>query len=233
MVPYALAGPGRPGGTARPPHDDAPLHLIEYRMDILILAILIATGTFMLNAKEQRKRIALLGRHLAHYQIEKLMEALTDGYLRALGESTDERRNQIWSLLSTTESQLTEQFSRFAADFAKVDGAHTRVSRLSVSIPFAEKLLPGYTFDMRRALAIHARGIAHVAQNTSHLSPKERAFMMTAELFLMQHTCHWFCKSKTIATARMLARHQTPHEQLVTSVSAETRKAYLALIQGH
>ena len=61
-------------------------------MDILILAILIASGTYMLNAKEQRKRIALLGSHLANYQIEKLMEALTDGYLRALGESTDERR---------------------------------------------------------------------------------------------------------------------------------------------
>ncbi|WP_298212664.1 hypothetical protein [Acidovorax sp.] len=201
-------------------------------MDILILAILIATGTYLLNAKEQRKRIALLGKHLANYQIEKLMEALTDGYLRALGESTDERRSQIWSLLSTTESQLTEQFSRFAADFAKVDEAHTRVSRLSLPIPFAEKLLPGFTFDVRRALAIHARGIAHVVQNTSHLSPKDRAFMMTAELFLMQHTCHWFCKSKAVATARMLARHQTPHEQLIASVSAETRNAYLALIQG-
>ena len=79
-------------------------------MDIIILAILIATGTFMLNAKEQRKRIALLGKHLANYQIEKLMEALTDGYLRALGESTDERRSQIWSLLSTTESQLSERY---------------------------------------------------------------------------------------------------------------------------
>ena len=61
-------------------------------MDILILAILIATGTHMLNAKEQRKRIALLGSHLANYQIEKLMEALPEGYLRALGESTDELR---------------------------------------------------------------------------------------------------------------------------------------------
>lgn len=201
-------------------------------MDILILAILIATGTYMLNAKEQRKRIALLGSHLANYQIEKLMEALTDGYLRALGESTDERRAQIWSLLSTTEAQLTEQFNRFAAEFAKVSEAEARISRLSLSIPFAEKLLPSMTFDMRKALAIHARGIAHVAQNTSHLAPKDRAFMMTAELFLMQHTCHWFCKSKAIATARMLARHQTPHEQLVNSVSPETRKAYLALIQG-
>ena len=201
-------------------------------MDILILAILIATGTFMLNAKEQRKRIVLLGSHLANYQIEKLMEALTDGYLRALGESTDERRSQIWSLLSTTESQLSEQFGRFAADFAKLDEDHTRVSRLALSIPFAEKLLPALTFDMRKALAIHARGIAHVTQNTAHLTPKDRAFMMTAELLLMQHTCHWFCKSKTVATARMLARHQTPHEQLVASVSADTRRAYLALIKG-
>ena len=201
-------------------------------MDILILAILIATGTFMLNAKEQRKRIVLLGSHLANYQIEKLMEALTEGYLRALGESTDERRSQIWSLLSTTESQLSEQFGRFAADFAKLDEERTRVSRLAVSIPFAEKLLPALTFDMRKALAIHARGITHVAENTAHLTPKDRAFMMTAELLLMQHTCHWYCKSKTVATARMLARHQTPHEQLVASVSAETRKAYLALIKG-
>ncbi len=196
------------------------------------MAILIATGTYMLNAKEQRKRIALLGRHLANYQIEKLMEALTDGYLRALGESTDERRSQIWSLLSTTETQLAEQFSRFAAEFAKEPQATTRVSRMAMAIPFADSILPSATFDMRKALAIHARGIAHVVQNTGHLSPKDRAYMMTAELFLMQHTCHWFCKSKTIASARMLARHQTPHEQLVASVSAETRNAYLALIKG-
>ena len=201
-------------------------------MDILILAILISAGTFMLNAKEQRKRIVLLGSHLSNYQIEKLMESLTGGYLRALGESTDERRTQIWNLLSTTESQLSEQFGRFAADFAKLDEERTRVSRLAVSIPFADKLLPALTFDMRKALAIHARGISHVAENTAHLTPKDRAFMMTAELLLMQHTCHWYCKSKTVATARMLARHQTPHEQLVASVSADTRKAYLALISG-
>src|SRR6218665_2836855 len=112
-------------------------------MDLLILAILIAAGTFMLNAKEQRKRIVLLGRHLANYQIEQLMQALTDGYLRALGESTDERRSQIWSLLGTTESQLSEQFDLSAADFAKVDKAHTHVIRLPLPIPFAVKIFPG------------------------------------------------------------------------------------------
>ncbi len=196
------------------------------------MAILIATGTYMLNAKEQRRRIALLGSHLSNFQIEKLMEALTDGYLRALGEPTDERRTQIWNLLSTTESQLSEQLTRLAADFSKVNEEQARVSRLGIALPFAEKALPSFTFDMRRALAIHAQGVANVVQNTGHLSPKDRAYMMTAELFLMQHTCHWYCKSKTIATARMLARHKTPHEQLVASVSPATRKAYLALIQG-
>ena len=30
-------------------------------MDLLLMAILIASGTYMLNAKEQRKRIAILG----------------------------------------------------------------------------------------------------------------------------------------------------------------------------
>ena len=201
-------------------------------MDLLFMAILIASGTYMLNAKEQRKRIAILGMHLSHYQIEKLMEALTEGYMRALGESSAERRDQVWSLLSTTERQLSEQFSQFAADFAKVSEEDARVSRLPIALPFADKLLPALTFDMRQALAIHAKGIAHVVQNTAHLATKDRAFMMTAELFLMQHTCHWYCKSKTIASARMMARHQTPHEQLVASVSAETRNAYLALIKG-
>jgi hypothetical protein len=56
------------------------------------------------------------------------------------------------------------------------------------------------------------------------------AFTMSAELFLMQHTCHWFCKSKTVASARMLARHKTSYEQLVASVAPDTRTAYCALV---
>ena len=53
-----------------------------------------------------------------------------------------------------------------------------------------------------------------------------------AELLLLQHTCHWYCKSRTVASARMLARHQTPYPQLVASVSPATRQAYLALTRG-
>ena len=196
------------------------------------MAILIASGTYMLNAKEQRKRIAILGMHLSQYQIEKLMEALTEGYLRALGENTPERRDQVWALLSTTEQQLSEQFDRFAADFAKVSDEDARVSRLPIALPFADKLFPAATFDMRKALAIHAKGITHVMQNTGHLSAKDRAYMMTAELFLMQHTCHWYCKSKPVASARLMARHQTAYAQVIDAVDPATRRAYLALVKG-
>jgi uncharacterized RmlC-like cupin family protein len=48
----------------------------------------------------------------------------------------------------------------------------------------------------------------------------------------MQHTCHWYCKSKTVASARLLARHHTSYEQVLAAVSAETRTAYGRLIGG-
>jgi hypothetical protein len=51
-----------------------------------------------------------------------------------------------------------------------------------------------------------------------------------AEMFLMQHSCHWFCKSRTIASARMLRQHQTSYEQALHVVSPETREAYLAVL---
>lgn len=201
-------------------------------MDFLILTLLLVAGAYILNAQQQKKRIVLLASHLGQYQIEKLMEALTDGYLRALGESTPERSEQIWRLLHTTESQLAEQFKHLAADFAKEGEANTRVSRLKLPLPLATILFPKATFDLRKALAIHARGIADAAIQDTKVLPRDRAYTMSAELFLMQHTCHWFCQSAVVASARMLARHQTSHELLIASVAPETRSAYLALIQG-
>ena len=53
---------------------------------------------------------------------------------------------------------------------------------------------------------------------------------MSAELFLMQHTCHWFCKSKTVASARLMARHKTTYEQVLASVAPATRDAYQKLL---
>lgn len=201
-------------------------------MDIFTLAILLTAGVYFLNRQHQRKRILLLGECLRPYQIEKLMEALTEGYLRALGESTPERRGQIWHLLATTENQLCEQFGRFAADFAQVDAASARISRLALPLPLADVWWPQATFDMRKALTIHARGLTRAAQGRPGQSERDRAFTMSAELFLMQHTCHWFCKSHAMASARMQARHQTPYAQLVASVSPETRRDYLALVRG-
>lgn len=201
-------------------------------MDILTLTLLLLVGLYWLNNRHQRQRILLLGRHLHPYQIEKLMEALMDGYLRALGESTPERREQIWHLLATTENQLSEQFQRFAKDFAQVDPASTRISRLALPLPMADVWWPQATFDMRQALAIHARGLARALQARPGQSERDRAYTMSAEILLMQHTCHWFCKSHALASARMLARHQTPYAQLVASVSPETRRDYVALLRG-
>lgn len=199
-------------------------------MEILTLVALIAAGAYILKSRDQRQRIALLGSHLGRYQIEKLMESLTSGYLRCLGEDDPERRQQIWSLLDSTEEKLSAQFDSFAAEFARTPEADTRVSKLPVAIPFATKLFPAATFDLRQALMIHARGIAGVMKNEANRSAKSKAFTMSAELFLMQHTCHWYCKSKTVASARMLTRHQTSYEQLIDAVSPETREAYLGLI---
>ena len=199
-------------------------------MEIFILLMLIAIGAYALKSRDQNRRIALLGSHLGKHQIEKLMESLTEGYLRALGESDPERRIQIWNLLITAEMKLCEQFSRFVAEFSKVEAADARVSKLAFAIPHADKLFPGATFDLRQALAIHAQGIADAAKNSLNQTPKKKAFTVSAELFLMQHTCHWYCRSRTVASARMLARHKISYAQLLASVSPETRQAYGALI---
>jgi hypothetical protein len=199
-------------------------------MEIFVLAMLIAVVAYVLKARDSSRRIALLGSHLGKYQIEKLMESLTAGYQRALGETDAERRQQIWHLLDSTESKLSEQFSSFAAEFSTVPEQEARVSKLPVPIPFADRLFPAATFDLRKVLLVHAQGLSSAAQNSLQRTPKDKAFAMSAELYLMQHSCHWFCKSKTIASARMQMRHQTSYAQLLASVPAPTRRAYGALV---
>ena len=199
-------------------------------MEIFVLAMLIAIGAYVLRARDSSRRIALLGSHLGKYQIEKLMESLTAGYLRALGETDAERREQIWHLLDSIEGKLSEQFSSFAAEFSTVPEQEARVSKLPLSMPFADKLFPGATFDLRKVLLVHAQGLSSAAQNSLQRTPKDKAFAMSAELYLMQHSCHWFCKSKTVASARMQMRHQTSYAQLLASVPAPTRRAYGALV---
>lgn len=201
-------------------------------MDILFLAMVIAMAWQLLKARYQGRRMALLGEHLSQFQIEKLMETLTQGYLRALGEADAERREQIWSMLGTAEASLSEQFNRFAANFARVDALQTRVSKLPVALPYADQLFPGATLDLRALMQVHAKGIEAAVRNDTARSPRDKAFTLLAELFLMQHTCHWFCKSRTVASARLLARHKTSYEQVLSAVAPATRAAYQALVKG-
>ena len=201
-------------------------------METYVLFIALAVGAYLFASWEQKQRIALLGGHLQNYRIEKLMETLTEGYMRALGEESPQRREQILELMQSNEASLSSQFTRFAADVSKLDAGSARVSRLPWSIPFADRLFPGAMFDLRKALDIHARGIANVVQNADNRSPKDRAYVLSGEMLLMQHTCHWFCRSKTVASARLMARHKTTHKQVVAAVSPETRREYLQLIGG-
>ena len=82
---------------------------------------------------------------------------------------------------------------------------------------------------MREALRLHARGISRAVEEQD-AAPKDRAFAILAEMLLMQHTCHWYCRSKAVASARMLASHQTSYEQLVGGVLPQTRQEYLGLV---
>ncbi len=201
-------------------------------MDILILAMLGISGVWYLRLSEQKRRIGLLASFLGKYQIETLMENLTQGYLRALGEEDPVRREQVLNMLATAEQSVAQQFGSFATEFARLDEEQTRVSTLGFALPLATRLLPRATFDVREAFRIHARGLAEAAGNEPRRSPRDKAFILSAELLLMQHTCHWFCRSKATASARMLVRHQTPYTQLVASVGEATRRDYEALLRG-
>ena len=197
-----------------------------------LLSLLVTLGLVLhwFNSQDRRERTALLASQLRPFQIERLMQQLTEAYMRALGESDAERQAQVLQAQHAAEAQLAEQFQSLARAFAQLPAPQART--LKLALPGIDKVLPQATFDTRRVLQVHADGIARVVRNDSGRAPRERAYTLMAEMFLMQHSCHWFCRSKTIASARMLAQHQTHYEQAVQAVSPETREAYLALVQG-
>lgn len=197
-------------------------------MELLSLLFILATAIHWLNVQGQRKRTALLAEQLRPYQIEKHMSQLTGAYMRALGESDLERQQQIMQLQTQDEEQIVSEFQNLAREFAKLSAPVTR--GFKIALPFVDQLSPKATFDMRRLLEVHAQGIERTVSNAQGLGTKERSFRMMGEMFLMQHSCHWFCRSKTIASARMVAQHQTRYEQALDAVSPETRRAYLAVI---
>ena len=199
-------------------------------MDIFVVVALLALGLHVLKLREQKQRIALLGSYLGKFQIEKLMQDVLSGYQRALGEADADRQAQVWRYLEPQEQTLSAQFGRFVLEFAKVPEPQARASKLTLAWPFVAQLFPVTTFDMRKLLSVHSHGITQAVTQGQTQTPKSKAFTVMAELLLMQHSCHWFCRSKVVASARMLARHQTSYDQLLESVDSDTRQAYLAVV---
>jgi hypothetical protein len=201
-------------------------------MDALLLWMLLAGGVWMFKRQEERQRIVLLSGCLRKYRLEERMSQLTDGYLRALGERDPDRSGPIWHNLEATESALQHELQQLATDLRAVWGERLRVIRWPASFPMATRLFPQHTFDLRAVVELHAQGLQATLRNAEGLSDRDRAFRATAELLLFQHSCHWFCRSRSVASARLLARHQTAYDQVLAAVSPATREAYRRLVQG-
>ncbi|MCB1960177.1 MAG: hypothetical protein KDE68_06590 [Rhodocyclaceae bacterium] len=201
-------------------------------MDPAALIFAFVFGFFALKTVDQRRRIALLGTHLQKYSLEKHMQTLSEGYLRALDADTPERQSQIWELMQATERALADQLERLAQEMARLDPDRLRISRLPLALPWVDRLFPGMAFDLRDALRLHARGIARAIEDQPGRSARDKAFTVLAEMYLFQHTCHWFCRSRTVASARLLARHKTAYVQVIAAVSPDTRRDYTALTAG-
>jgi len=199
-------------------------------VDFLLLLPFAFIALWLARSRVQQQRIVLLSRYLSNHGIEKNIATLSQGYLRALGEADAGRREQVWNVLRGTEQALCREMRQLARDFAGAEPAGTRVSKLAIWLPGASSL--GGTFDMREALRVHARGICSAVDDEAAPSAKDRAYTISAEMLLMQHTCHWFCRSKSVASARMLANHRTSYTQLVGAVLPRTRADYLALTEG-
>lgn len=199
-------------------------------MDLIFVPAVLFTALFFFNRQQQHQRIVWLAALLRPFEIEKLMEQLSTGYLRALGESDPARSEPIWNNLRATEQRLGEQMDRLATQAAREDAAQTRISRWPLAAALAARWLPASTVDLRALLALHTRGVAEVLANPDALNRRDQAYQLCAELFLFQHSCHWYCRSQPVASARLVARHQTPHAQVLQAVSARTRDGYRALL---
>lgn len=199
-------------------------------MDVLVPLLFFAFGAFLIKNTEQRQRIAWLGAILGPIKLEKNMETLATGYMRALAETDPERSEPIWRMLEATENALVQQLERLAKSLLSLTPMQARISRWSLALPMATRLFPNATIDLREAVHIHAQGFAQGVTNAEGLSRKQQARRLLAEMLLFQHTCHWYCRSKSVASARLLVRHQTTHEQALALVSPQTRRAYQALL---
>ncbi|MES2784832.1 MAG: hypothetical protein V4684_05160 [Pseudomonadota bacterium] len=124
-------------------------------MDFLLLLPVALVALWFARARQQRRRIAILTRYLSGHDIEKNIETLSQGYLRALGESEPGRSEQVWGVLRGTEDVLCRQVCKLAEDFAGVEPTATRVSKFPVEV---------------RGIGTHAGQPSHVVRTTRRRS---------------------------------------------------------------
>ena len=196
-------------------------------MNAVYIALIVLAVWQILRAQYQRARIALLGRHLSQLQLERYMETLTQGYTRAIHEKEETRQLQVLETFAQTERAVAAHAQSLAESMQKESRQAASMGTLSFCVPYIERFLPGMTRDFRALLQIHAQGLRYVVNNEGQWDTKSRAYHLSAELYLLQHSCHWFCKSRTVANARLFVRHQVQHQQVLDSVSDFTRSAYL------
>lgn len=201
-------------------------------METALTLLVVAAVWQLLRVHYQRTHIATLGRHLSGLQLERHMETLTQGYARAIKEQDESRQRQILETFNTTERSVAAQVQSLADSMQKESAQATSLITLPFCVPYAERFLPVGLRDFRKLLYIHAAGLRRAVDNESHWDAKTRAYHLSAELYLLQHSCHWFCKSRTVANARLLVRHQVNHQKVLESVPAATRSSYLKWLRG-
>ncbi|WP_397473957.1 hypothetical protein [Pusillimonas sp.] len=201
-------------------------------MDTTVILLTVFVAWLMLRTRYQRARIALLGGHLSNLQLERHMETLTQGYTRAIREESETRQLQVLDNFAQTERAVAAQAQSLAEAMQKEDRQAASIGALSFCVPYIERFLPAMTRDFRKLLHIHADGLRHLVDNADELDSKTRAYHLSAELYLLQHSCHWFCKSRAVADARLVLRHQVDHKKVLSSVSTATRTAYLKWLEN-
>ncbi len=201
-------------------------------MEITLILLAVIAAWQLLRVRYQRTHIALLGQHLAGMQLERHMETLTQGYTRAIREESEARQLQVLDTFAQTERAVAAQVQSLATAMQKESAPAASMSALSCCVPNVERFLPSLTRDFRQLLHIHAKGLHHVVNNPDQWDAKTRAYHLSAELYLLQHSCHWFCKSRAVADARLMLRHQVKYQKVLDSVSVATRSAYLQWRQG-
>lgn len=201
-------------------------------MNFTLALSMAAVAWLALRMRYQRTHISLLGRHLAGLQLERHMETLTQGYTRAINEESETRQIQVLETFAQAERTVAAQVQSLANAMQQESAQAAGMGALWFCVSYAERFLPAVTRDFRSLLHIHAAGLRHVVDNEGHWDAKNRAYHLSAELYLLQHSCHWFCKSRAVADARLLRQHQISHQKVLDSVSDATRSAYLRWLRG-